>query len=62
VSRGAVNCSDRLEFSLEGLDDLPTEAAVQAVVEGILFARYEYARLGVSIEAGAGLLVDKSNA
>lgn len=42
----AVSNQTRLAFSLEGLDDIPTEAAAQAVVEGILLARYEYAGLG----------------
>lgn len=42
----AASGQARLAFSLEGLDDVPVEVAAQAVVEGILLARYEYAGLG----------------
>lgn len=38
----AVPSQTELAFSLEGLDSVPTEAAAQAVVEGMLLARYEY--------------------
>jgi leucyl aminopeptidase len=42
----AVPNQTRLAFSLDGLNELPAEATAQAVVEGILLARYEYAGLG----------------
>jgi leucyl aminopeptidase len=42
----AVPNQTRLAFSLDGLHDLPIEAVAQAVVEGMLLARYEYAGLG----------------
>src|SRR5690606_17649275 len=38
----AVPSQTELAFTLEGLDSVPTEAAAQAVVEGMLLARYEY--------------------
>lgn len=40
-----VSAQTRLAFSLEDLDNVPIDAAAQAVVEGILLARYEYGGL-----------------
>jgi leucyl aminopeptidase len=42
----AASTQDRLAFSLEGIDHVPLEAAAQAVVEGLLLARYEYTGYG----------------
>jgi len=42
----AASAQTRLAFSLEGVEKVSAEAAAQAVIEGILLSRYEYAGFG----------------
>jgi leucyl aminopeptidase len=42
----AASTQERVAFSLEGLDSVSADAAAQAVVEGIMLARYTYTGFG----------------